>query len=228
MITRSSLNWKEVPGNFDKLNTFNLFPSSNEWGIPDLKPQDLYPPKYLIPYTQRIRAKAGYTGAAIQFFTDDYRFETLWNRPIDTLSRIKTVGYALSPDFSIYNDYPLPLQLFNVYRSRWLARLWQEHSVRVIPTIGWTNNPDLLDLYLAGITENSPIAISTLGIQDSSAFLNQLDSVIQHIKPQFIICYGEKHNLPYSNVYYYNTFWQQKRESLKKTNLTKSLDIHAC
>lgn len=33
--TRSSHRWAEPPGNFDSLNCRAIFPSSNQWGIPD-------------------------------------------------------------------------------------------------------------------------------------------------------------------------------------------------
>jgi hypothetical protein len=42
----------------------------------------------------------------------------------------------LTPDFSIYRDWPPVANQWNVYRSRWCGRLWQEAGFEVISSLG--------------------------------------------------------------------------------------------
>ena len=48
---------------------------------------------------------------------------------------------GITPDFSLYRDWPVMLQQWNVYHSRWVGRFWQEHGLRIIPTVNWST-PD--------------------------------------------------------------------------------------
>jgi Domain of unknown function (DUF4417) len=52
------------------------------------------------------RRLGGTLRAAVHFFLDNYRFETVWTRPKRGLSRIRSVGAALAPDFSLWRDMP--------------------------------------------------------------------------------------------------------------------------
>lgn len=71
----------------------------------------------------------------VHFYIDDERFERIWKRPADYLSRLSKFWGVISPDFSLYRDLPLGMQLWNTYRGRaighWLAR----NGVHVIPNV---------------------------------------------------------------------------------------------
>src|SRR3954466_15003158 len=84
--TRSSHRWASVPGNFDKLNCRALWPTDNRWGIP-LLPRAVFEPARLVAYTGRHATATAGPDAAVHFFLDDYRFETVWSKPQRGLSR---------------------------------------------------------------------------------------------------------------------------------------------
>ena len=91
-MIRSTENWESIPGNYDSLNVSELFPSSNNYGIPDLLPCEVIPEE-LVPYGTQVRR--GYSQAKdkfIHFFLDDYKFETVWKFPNKTLSPIAKIG----------------------------------------------------------------------------------------------------------------------------------------
>lgn len=211
--------WTTTPGSYDKLHIGDLFPSSNAYGIPDLLYQD-FVPLDLIPYGTEVRRGYAQTkGKTVHFFLDDYRFESLWDKPIKTLNPIIKQGQALSPDFSLYVDYPIALQIFNVYRNRWLARYWQEQGVQVIPTVTWSDYKSY-DFAFLGIPKHSPVAISTVGIarnkNDKLTFLKGLSRMIEVLEPKRIILYGndklEGVVFP-CPVHYYDTFWTAKKRT---------------
>ncbi len=189
--TRSSRRWAELPGNFDRLNCRAIFPSGNEWGIPDL-PGTKWTPARLVSYTSRAEiAKAG-PDDAVHFFLDDYRFETVWTKPERGLSRIQSVGSALTPDFSLWRDMPLAMQLWQVYRSRWCGAWLSLHGVRVIPTVSWST-PESYPFAFVGIEPDSVVAVSTVGVRDSEArglFPAGYAEMVRRLAPSLVLVYG--------------------------------------
>lgn len=103
-----------------------------KYQIPTIK-NDGYIPNSLIGFNYARTSKNKNNG--IHFYLDDYQFERLWNDPnkyIDLLSKYECI---LSPDFSLYYDMPLPIKLWNIYRSRLLGQYYQSCGIKVIPTI---------------------------------------------------------------------------------------------
>lgn len=107
-----------------------LFPSSNEWGIPDLRLDrqadyiDL--PVAVWGQFARTRKHRG----TYHFYTDDCRFTGLWKDP----QKLVASGCitAVEPNFSTSVDQPLAVTIWETYRKRWLARYWQENGVRML------------------------------------------------------------------------------------------------
>lgn len=191
--TRSSHRWAELPGNFDRLNCRAIFASDNEWGIPSL-PAAHWSPDRLVAYNSRNDvAKAG-TDAAVHFFLDDYRFETVWTKPERGLSRIASVGAALTPDFSLWREMPRVMQLWQVYRSRWCGAWLAANGVRVIPTLGWST-AESYPFAFAGIDAGSIVAVSTVGVvreaQARDLFASGYTEMIRQIAPSLVLTYGK-------------------------------------
>jgi hypothetical protein len=190
--TRSSHRWTEMPGNWDRLNTRALFPSTNQWGIPDLPATNAQPAR-LLPYNNRHAVANPRPGDAVHFFLDDYRFETVWSKPERGLTRCRTVGTALTPDFSLWTTMPLVMQLWQVYRSRWCGAWLLAHGVTVIPAVSWST-PDSYPFAFAGITPGSTVAVSTVGIvRDGEArelFAAGYAAMLDAVRPARILVYG--------------------------------------
>lgn len=189
--TRSSHNWKAQPGNWDKLNTRALFDSDNGWGIPTLPLVDIVP-EHLVAYNDRWGCDTAKPGDAVHFFLDDYRFETLWSKPERPVSRLKRVGISLTPDFSLWREMPLAMQLWQVYRSRWCGCWMQFHGVPAIPTLSWSTK-ESYDFCFAGIPKGSTVAISTVGVRDDNAkrnFALGVEGFLGRLEPSSVLCYG--------------------------------------
>lgn len=190
-VTRSSHNWQQMPGNWDKLNTHTMYASGNSWGIPDL-PQATVIPERLVAYNDRYACDHAQLGSAVHFFLDDYRFETIWSKPLRPLSRLKRVGAALTPDFSLWSEMPLAMQLWQVYRSRWCGLWMHGNGVDVIPTVSWST-PDSYDFAFAGIPQDSVVAISSVGIRGDEAAASYRDGIkamLKTIFPPVVLVYG--------------------------------------
>lgn len=190
--TRSSHRWQEMPGNWDRLNTRAIYPSSNEHGIPGL-PAATAEPARLVPYSDRRACESAQPGAAAHFFLDDYRFETAWSKPERPLTRLQRVGHALTPDFSLWLEMPRAMQLWQVYRSRWCGNWWLDHGISVIPTVSWSDEASH-EFAFTGIATGSVIAVSSVGVlRDKQAlrlFTAGLEAALERIRPRRVLCYG--------------------------------------
>lgn len=189
--TRTSQNWKHPPAGMDKLNTRAVFPSSNRWDIPDLPACDLRPP-VLVPYSSPAEIREAPAGAAVHFFLDDYRFETVWSHPQRGLARLASLGVALTPDFSMWRDMPLVMQQWQVYRNRWCGAWLLLHGIDVIPTVTWST-PSTYEFAFAGIPTGSTVAISTVGTRSRDAqklLVAGCEAMADALQPSRVLVYG--------------------------------------
>ena len=189
MATRSSKNWKaNMPGGWDALNTHALYPAANLYGIPMLKYTTAPEILGLVPFNSP-ELLEGYAG---HFFLDDYRFERVWNRPSVYVSRLSQFPVVLTPDFSLYLDWPFSVNLWNVYRSRWLGRYWQEHGITVVPTVGWAGESSF-SFCFQGIPVGSTVALSPPDVRSSEIlykFLAGFQAMLNRIRPIAVWSYG--------------------------------------
>lgn len=212
--TRSSNHWPAKPGSFDRLNIRYLFPSNNQWGIPNLDFTDIVPEK-LIGWHD-ITGLKNNPDAFMHFFLDDYHFESIWNKPERSVDKVQIVSGALTPDFSVLTGMPKATQLYQVYRSCWVGCFWQSQGITVIPTAQWAE-PDTFEWCFAGIPFGSTVAISALGIKQDevAAFDIGLNELMKQKYPSHLLVYGELPGfVPYTHVVTYPTHWQRKRNGL--------------
>lgn len=194
-MTRTSYRWQSKPGNFDALHATQLFPSDNKYGIPVLQHTPVSRiPTWLVPYRQRIRSNESLDEGAVHFFLDDYRFETVWSRPCKALEALAPYQTVLTPDFSLYRDWPLMLQLWNTYRNRWCGRFWQAQGFTAIPTISWST-AESYDFCFLGVPRRSVAAVAAVGVNldqplDYQLFLDGFWEMVQQLEPVVVLCYG--------------------------------------
>ncbi len=176
----------------DVFNSF-LVKDANYDGIleiPSVK-TDIYYPKKLIPFS-KCTSSTDYD-AWVHFYEDDYSFERLWKNPEKYLPILKKFEGVISPDFSLYRDMPLVMQLWNIYRSRAIASWLQNNGIKVIPNIRY-GDFRTFSIASQGIEINGAIAIGTHGciksLKDREILVDGLDYVIPIIKPKIIIIFG--------------------------------------
>jgi Vilmaviridae nuclease len=183
--TRSSHRWAQAPGNWDRLNTRAIFAAANPWGIPDL-PCAEWVPDHLVAYNSRREIDKAQPGTAVHFYLDDYRFETVWTKPERGLARIGRIGAALSPDFSLWPDMPLVMQLWQVYRSRWCGAWMLHHGIRIVPTVSWSTAASY-DFAFAGLPVGGIVAVSAVGVlrdrQARRLFTAGYEAMIATVRP---------------------------------------------
>lgn len=132
----------------------------------------------------------------VHFFMDDYSFDRVWQDPRRYITVLGKFRAVVAPDFSIYTDYPLVVQIYNHFRKHWLAAFWQNAGIPVIPCIRWQEgNIDGFRWCLDGEPLHSAVCISTLGgIKGQwrkNDFVQSLQKSVDILKPSSIILVGD-------------------------------------
>lgn len=170
------------------------------WQMPVIK-NNGYIPKDLIGFNYAKTSENKETG--IHFYVDDYQFERIWNAPEKYVEVLMDYSCILSPDFSLYMDMPMPMKIWNIYRSRFIGAYYQSKGLRVIPTISWAEK-ETFAFCFKGIPKGSIVSISTIGVKrDEEALQIWKDGVtemIKQIQPSAILIYGGELEFDYGNI----------------------------
>lgn len=133
----------------------------------------------------------GQTEKIVHFFLDDYKFEVLWKDPEPRIEKLKEYRAVLSPQFSMYTEMPVAVQIYQVFKSRWSGAYFQSKGLKVIPSLVW-GEADTFWFSFDGIDPGSVVAVSTVGMRtEKQLFMAGYKEMLRRIKPQAIICYGE-------------------------------------
>lgn len=148
-------------------------------------------PNSLIPFS-----KAQHTNNYNQwvvFYQEDEKFTSVWNNPRKYLSLFKKFNGVISPDYSLYRNMPLSLQIYSTMQGRLLARWWQTEGINVIPNIRFSDFRSY-DFCFDGIEKNSTVAVSTLGCikkkEDRMHFDEGIAEMVHILNPKNIVVYG--------------------------------------
>jgi len=107
-----------------------IFPADNAFSVPlllkDVQPRGLECP------TNRWGARARrdrVEGGTFHFYTDDYRFESLWKNPVPLVN--SGCHAVAETNFSTNDEMPFAVFLWHLYRKRWLSRYWQSYGIEI-------------------------------------------------------------------------------------------------
>lgn len=175
----------------------NEFPTT-DLGMPVLKKVQL--PKIdgcLSYHDTRIRDKrAEHNSYLIHFFKDDYRFEYLYEKPYGRsgkagVQRLAQYSVVCTPDFSLFPEMPIPVQMHQVFKSRWCGAYWQSLGFCTVPTVTWSNELSF-PFCFNSLPVSSVVAISMVGCKKyREAFMIGYNKMMEVLMPETIICFGE-------------------------------------
>ncbi len=177
--------------------------------LPFIDRIEVSPPVRLISFKEC--KKSSDFEAGVHFYIDDADFEQVWSRPERYVNLLSKFACVIMPDFSVYNDVAVPVQHWNLYRSRILGMFWQKQGVKVVPTIPFASYE--FDCYATiGLPKDSVIAVSTVGATRTRdqrvSFQAGIDVVWSHLHPKTIFVYGDasKFSFHQMQVYSYEPF----------------------
>ncbi len=186
-----------------------IFPATNKYGIPDLLPQMLANPPpppscwtggdpkedgQLMLYNSNALPE-DVRGGILAFYVDDWRFEVVWSKAVATIDKLRKCGFSgiITPDFSVWRDDPAAVQIWNIYRSRWCARYWQECGVKIIPSLNWSDQTSH-DFAFLGLPVGAPVVScqcrTTRSRKGKEFFCRGLAAGIEILRPESVWIYG--------------------------------------
>jgi len=171
------------------------FPTESFYGMPIMKPTQTVGDKMLrFMDWKEVDNPGDYIA---HFYYDDYKFISAWREPDKYLERLKQFKAVVSPDFSLYTDFPRALQILSCYRRQWCGAFWQAMGIDVIPDVVW-GDKDSFDYCFDGIPVGGTVAVSTVGVKNDKEWNNKegdlfkagYDEMMKRLKPTTVILYG--------------------------------------
>lgn len=176
----------------DVFNSFLVSTANydSEYEIPVIKPIYIAP-ESVIEFSKAISSKE--YNRWVHFYEDDHLFERIWRNPRRYLPILKKFKGVILPDFSLYRDMPLCMQIWNIYRSRAIGNWLQKNGVLVIPNVRW-GDYRTHKISIAGLSKHGTISIGALGcIKDKdnrNVFIDGFNYAIRELTPNILIIYG--------------------------------------
>lgn len=176
-------------------DVFNSFLVANadydsELEIPVIKPIYIVPNE-VISFSKAIGSKEN--NKWIHFYEDDFLFERIWRNPKKYLPILKRFNGVILPDFSLYRDMPLCMQIWNIYRSRAIGVWLQKNGILVIPNVRWGDSRTI-EICTAGLTPGGVIAVGSHGcikdLANRHEFSSGFSQIIRRLCPSTVVIYG--------------------------------------
>lgn len=163
---------------------------SPDWDMPVMERVDAIPSR-LWPFSEVMRRGSVARGGFVHFFEDDYQFERVWNAPRRYLRRLRRFDGVIMPDFSICPDFPIPMRMWNSYRSRVLGSWFQRQGIPCIPNAHFAPGCEWM---LEGLPRGGTIAVCGRGnirdVENRRRFIRDLRVIVDDLLPGSIVYYG--------------------------------------
>lgn len=189
------------------------FKTDGQYNIPVLEPY-VYEPCEFVGFNY-VRSANDKGNKGLHFFVDDYQFERLWREPNAYIDLIGQFHSVMTPDFSLYTDYPKAIQIYNHYRKHWLGALWQAWGYKVIPTIAWSDK-ESFDWCFDGTPKGATVAVSSVGTQrdkeTKQLFLDGWNEMLDRLEPETVIFHGDVPKECTANIVRIKSFQEKFRE----------------
>lgn len=170
------------------------FPCVGEYGIPSIAPVQLDERLQWIRFNHALSLpQSERKNYGVHFFMDDYLFERAWRDPPRYALFLRDFAAVMSPDFSLFMDYPKAVQVYNHWRKHQLGAYWQNMGIRVIPSVSWADDASFAWCF-DGEPTKSTIALSSVGTQkgkaNKQAFLEGFIQMLDSLNPTKLIIFG--------------------------------------
>lgn len=197
-----------------KRNGHNLelgeFEVAGEYGIPVLKPLNL-PERIDWVAFNNANADRQRRTHGVHFFIDDYLFQRTWNDPARYARLLQDFRCVLTADFSLFTDYPRPVQIYNHWRKHLLGAYWQSLGIPVIPSICWSDH-DSYAWCFDGEPKGAAVAVSSVGTQKNSfaraLFMDGYREMLLRLQPQKVLFFGDVPRDCEGNIEQYDPFYK--------------------
>lgn len=179
----------------------NEFKTVGKYGMPLIKKQNIDLDKVEPWGYQKVKADDKENkNKTVHFFTYDWLYESVYTKPEVAMEKLDQYYALLTPDFSLYFNMPLALQIHSTFKNRWCGAYWQKQGKRVIPTIEWGDERSF-EFCFDGVEKGSVVAVSTYSREGyEREFMPGYSRMLEVIQPTAILCYGDPFKKMKGNV----------------------------
>ena len=168
-----------------------IFPGVGPYGIPEIKPEKFVDCRYVrFNEAQKIKDP---NGVGVHFFVDDYEFDKVWNQFNRYMRMLSKFDAVLTPDWSVYTDWPVAVNIWSHYRKHYVGAWLQEMGVKVFPTIEWSDKESYKWCF-DGEPVGGCVAIGSFGTQKDvearKLFVYGYDAMLERLQPETIMFWG--------------------------------------
>ena len=197
------------------------FETSSFWGIPEMEATQTYSSQLLRFCDHKdVDDLSQYIA---HFYYDDYKFINAWRLPDKYIDKLRQFKAVISPDFSLYTDFPRALQILSCYRRQWCGAYWQSLGLDVIPDVVWGDR-ESYQYCFDGIPQHSVVAVSSVGVATDGEWNDKEDSLfragytemLDRLKPTKIIYYGTLIDGLDGDIVRVPSFYEQRRKMLNE------------
>ena len=153
----------------------------------------------------------------VHFYTDDYRFERIWNDPVRYMRFLSRFAAVMSPDYSLFTDYPKAVQIYNHWKKHILAAYWQRMGLCVIPSVSWADK-DSFSWCFDGEPQNATVSVSSVGAikgkEAKARFLDGYNAMLERLQPEKIIFFGKVPSECEGNIEPHSPFYESYEKEL--------------
>ena len=197
------------------------FPTKGFYGIPVMSPTDTVGDKFL--RFMDFNDVPNHEDYIAHFYYDDYKFISAWREPEKYLDKLKRFKAVVSPDFSLYTDFPRALQILSCYRRQWCGAYWQSQGIDVIPDVVWGDKQSFKYCF-DGIPKHSTVAVSSVGVKNDNDWNNKdgdmfkagYDEMMNRLEPTTVLFYGDMIDGLEGNIIRIPSYYAEKREYLNQ------------
>lgn len=197
------------------------FPADNYYGIPSMATTKTTGDKFLRFMDYNLTDDHG--DYIAHFYYDDYKFIEAWRNPDKYIEKLKQFKAVISPDFSLYTDFPRALQILSCYRRQWCGAYWQSQGLDVIPDVVW-GDKESFQYCFEGIPKGGTVAVSSIGVKndkewngkEAEMFKAGYDEMMKRLKPKKVLFYGDMIDGLDGDIIQIPSYYAEKRAYLNE------------
>lgn len=132
-------------------------------------------------------------GVILHFYVDDLRIRTAVTNPLKWSYALSGAEAVISPDMSLYAQFPPHLRRYNTNCNRLAAAAWQKLGINVITNVRW-NDPSDYAYCFDGVPRNCQVAVSSVSMmrnpKDRGNLVHGYQEMLERLAPTSVIWYG--------------------------------------
>lgn len=152
------------------------------------------------------------------FNYDDFKFISAWREPDKYVDRLREFKAVVAPNFSLYTDFPMVLQILSCYRRQWVGAYWQSLGLDVIPSVLW-GDESTYDFCFDGVPSGGTVCVNAVGVTNDKdwngkhgeLFRMGYNAMMERVKPETVLYYGTMLDGIEGNIIRIPSYYEQNR-----------------